>query len=322
MPYVLRLGFRQIDGIREKDEAKRLVAARGEGFASVEALSVRARLHGRPLRALADADAFRSIGLDRRQAMWEVRRLPEDEPLPLFAASDVRELGTEPDAVLPIMSLGQHVATDYQTMRLSLKAHPMAMLRSVFAREGIATCAETASRQDGQWTRTAGLVLVRQRPGKGNAIFITLEDETGTTNAMLWARDFERLRRPLMASRLMLVIGRIQKSPEGIVHLMASNIIDRTAELERLWEMHRQEGIKPFHARGDEASVGDTGMAAAPAPLADVLRLVIRNGEALAPGTARAESTTVIPAPLHLAPPARQRHPRNVRMLPKSRDFH
>jgi error-prone DNA polymerase len=237
-PLALRLGFRQAEGIHE-DEAKRLVVARQGGFASVEALARRADLHGRPMQSLADADAFRSIGLDRRAALWEVLRLPEDVPLPLFAAADARELGAEPDAGLPEMSIGEHVATDYQTLRLSLKAHPMAILRPRFAGEGICSSAETAARTDGHFTKTAGLVLVRQRPGKGNAIFITLEDETGITNCVLWARQFEALRRPVMAARLMLVEGRVQKSPEGVVHLMASHIIDRSAMLDHLWDAHR-----------------------------------------------------------------------------------
>ena len=261
----LRLGFRQAEGLHE-GEARRIVAARRNGFATVEDVASRARLHGRPMRALADADAFRSIGLDRRAALWEVRRLPEDDPLPLFAATDSRELGDEPDAMLPAMSLGEHVATDYQTMRLSLKAHPMALLRPLFARDGVCSAAEVGARADGRFTRMAGLVLVRQRPGKGNAIFITLEDETGVTNCVLWARQFEALRRPVMAARLMLVEGRVQKSVEGVVHLMATNVIDRSAALEHLWDAHQ------------------SGLA--------------------------------------LAKPSRHRHPRDARILPKSRDFH
>jgi error-prone DNA polymerase len=322
IPYALRLGFRQADGIRQ-EEANRLVAARGQGFSSVEDVSVRAGLFGRPMHALADADTFRSLGLGRREALWAVRRLPRDEPLPLFAAAKVCELGVEPDALLPPMSLGEHVATDYQTMRLSLKAHPMQFLRSMFRQEKILSCAETASLRDGEWARTAGLVLVRQRPGKGNAIFITLEDETGITNALLWARDFERLRRPLMASRLMLVVGRVQKSPEGIVHLMATNIIDRTADLKGLWGLRGEQPIGPFLSPADEASIADGAATSVYGPtMADLLRTRIRNGDALAPDPTEPPIQRIIPPPLHLAPPPRHRHPRNARILPKSRDFH
>ncbi|RFC69303.1 MULTISPECIES: error-prone DNA polymerase [Mesorhizobium] len=273
----LRLGFRQMQGVHEA-EAGRIVVARGAGFDSVEALSVRAALHGRPLRALADADAFRSIGLERRRALWEVSRLPDDDPLPLFLAADARELAEEPDAGLPEMPIGEHVATDYQTMRLSLKGHPMKILRPIFQRERILSCKGVGEQANGAFARVAGIVLVRQRPGKGNAIFVTLEDETGVANIVLWASKFEHFRREVMGARLMMVEGRVQKSPEGVVHLMAQRIFDRSVELDRLWE-------------GDRA--GLTLPAAVP----------------LAPS-------------ITSTPPPRHGHPRNVRVLPKSRDFH
>ncbi len=231
----LRLGLRQIDGFRE-DWAHAMTSAREHGpFASVEALARRATLPQRALKRLADADAFRSIGIDRRAALWEARRTPQDE-LPLFAASGAKELGVEADAALPAMPLSEHVTTDYQVTRLSLKAHPMQFLREVFRAEGVLSCAETSAARNGARVRTAGVVLVRQRPGKGNAIFITLEDETGITNALLWARLFEAYRRPVMSARLMVIEGEVQKSREGVVHLMASKITDRSDELARLSE--------------------------------------------------------------------------------------
>lgn len=236
----LRLGFRQIDGFREA-WARSLMVARNPSFAGVETLARRASLPAAAMRKLADADAFRSIGLDRREALWAVRRLPDDAPLPLFAAADARELGEEEDANLPRMRLGEHVAADYQTTRLSLKAHPMAILRPVFAAEGMLTCAELETKRSGTRVRTAGVVLVRQRPGKGNAIFITLEDETGVTNLVLWARMFEEYRRVVMAARLMGVEGVVEKSPEGVVHLMAHRVFDRSDELDRLSDGHRPE---------------------------------------------------------------------------------
>ena len=268
----LRLGFRQIDGFSET-WSRTIVAARAAGpFASIEDLARRAKLPPRALRLLADADACRSIGLDRREAGWDVRRTPSDV-LPLFAAAEARELAAEPDAMLPIMPRSEHVAADYQTARLSLKGHPMEFLRETFRAEGVLSCAQTNAAKDGARVRTAGVVLVRQRPGKGNAIFITIEDETGVTNILLWARQFERNRRPVMASRLMLVEGEVQKSPEGVVHLMASRIIDRTAELARLSETHQ---ASPELLRADVVA----------------------------------------------HPQAARGHPRNVRILPKSRDFH
>lgn len=272
----LRIGLRQIDGFRE-DWAEALVAARAFRAPDIETLARRAALPSAAMRKLADADAFRSLGLDRRQALWAVQRLPDDAPLPLFAAADARELGAEPDARLPTMPLGEHVAADYQTLRLSLKAHPMAILRSRFDAERILTCAQTEARRNAASVRVAGVVLVRQRPGKGNAIFVTLEDETGITNVVLWARMFEQFRREVMAARLMEVEGVVEKSPEGVVHLVARKVIDRSSELTRLSEDH------------------DTTVQ-----------------------LARADVVANPQLPRH----APHRHPRDVRILPGSRDFH
>lgn len=272
-PWALRLGLRQLDGFKQ-DWAERLAGARGEGYRDVEELARRARLPARAMRLLADADAFRSLGLDRREALWAVRRLPDDEALPLFEAAQARELGAERAMALPSMPLAEHVVADYQTARLSLKGHPMGLLRTRFARERVASCAQISAMRDGSWASVAGVVLVRQRPGKGNAIFITLEDETDITNVVLWARDFERFRREVMAARLLLVEGRVQKSPEGVVHLMAKRVVDRSAELLSLSDTHRAEIVL---TRADEFQ--------------------------------------------HPQIP-RARHPRNVRILPKSRDFH
>ncbi|AGH49121.1 DNA polymerase III subunit alpha [Sphingomonas sp. MM-1] len=268
----LRLGLRQIDGFRE-EWAVALADARARGpIASVEALARDAGLPARALRLLADADACRSIALDRREALWEARRTPAGE-LPLFAAAAARELGDEADAALPAMPLAEHVMTDYQVTRLSLKDHPMTFLRDRFRRAGVLSCAEAEQAKNGAQIRVAGVVLIRQRPGKGNAVFVTLEDETGITNVLIWARLFERYRRAVMASRLMEVTGELQKSREGVAHLIATRIVDRTAALD--------------------------GIAAdRPRPMADP-------GEAALP-----------PRPAHAS------HPRNVRILPKSRDFH
>lgn len=274
----LRIGLRQVDGFREA-WAEAIVAARGQGpFDSIEDLARRADLPHRALRLLADADAFRSIGLDRRAALWEARRTPDGE-LPLFAAARARELGEEPDAQLPAMPLSEHVAADYQLTRLSLKGHPMQFLRDLFRREGVLSCAEASAARNGSRAKVAGVVLVRQRPGEGKAIFVTLEDETGVTNVLLWARTFEVQRRQVMASRLMLVEGEIQRSPEGVVHLMGAIVHDRSAELDRLSEDHRTE-----------------------------IEL------------SRADVFEHPQMPRHNVP--RGSHPRDVRILPRSRDFH
>ncbi|WCT75148.1 error-prone DNA polymerase [Sphingomonas naphthae] len=235
-------------------------------------------LPARALRLLADADAFRSIGLDRRQALWEVRRQP-DTPLPLFAAAEARELGDEADARLPAMPLSEQVAADYQMTRMSLKEHPMTFLRDLFRSEGVRSCREIGTVKDGRRARVAGVVLVRQRPGKGNAIFVTLEDETGVTNLVMWARVFEQFRRDVMASRLILAEGVVQNSKEGIVHLMVDRVEDRTAELGRLSSDHP---TRVTLSRADEFEHPQHP------------RYKVHRGS----------------------------HPREVRILPPSRDFH
>ena len=264
----LRLGFERIDGFRQ-EWADRIVNNRVSGaFASMEDLGRRASTPSAALRKLADADAFGSLALPRRDALWEAHRALPDQ-LPLFAFADAPELGSEPDACLPTMPLTEEVVADYQTTRLSLKGHPMQFLRVDLAGEGVLSCADANSTPDGRRVRVAGVVLTRQRPGKGNAVFITIEDETGIVNALLWARDMEKQRRAVMAARLMMIEGQIQRSKEGVVHLMAHTIIDRTAMLNRLAD---QEHMAPSLSCGDE-----------------------------------------IP---------HAQHPRNVRVLPRSRDFH
>ncbi|WP_292071941.1 error-prone DNA polymerase [Brevundimonas sp. UBA7534] len=277
----LRLGLRQIDGFRQ-DWADKLAAARGDGFTDVEEIARRTGLEAAAMRKLADADAFRSMGLDRREGLWAVRRLPDDEPLPLFQAANsvkngARELGAEGAANLPLMPLKEHIATDYQTTRLSLKGHPMQILRPMFRAEGVLSAAEVLAQKHGRLVRTAGVVLVRQRPGTGNAIFVTMEDETGVVNALLWARLFETFRREVMAARLMEVEGTVEKSVEGVLHVIVRRVFDRSAELKRLSEDYD-------------------------------LQIELSRADAVKYPQAPRSPTG--------------RHPRDVRILPGSRDFH
>ena len=276
----LRLGFRQISGFRE-EWARAISASRaGAPFASIEDIARRADVHQRALRLLADADAFRSLSFDRRAALWEVRRTPDNE-LPLFAHARARELGEEPEVALRPMSLGEHVAADYQMTRLSLKQHPMALLRPIFDAERVTPCAALRDVKGGAKLSIAGVVLVRQRPGKGNAIFITLEDEGGIANIVLWARAFESFRREVMSSRLMLVEGEVQRSREGVIHVMSSRITDRTGALGALSDMHDPD-----------------------------------------PALSRADAFVHPLYPRQSAKSEMARHPRDVRLLPRSRDFH
>jgi error-prone DNA polymerase len=257
----LRLGLRQIDGIKESD-ADAIVNGRGYGYRGFADFARRTALSKRALVILAEADAFRGFDLDRREGLWAVRRLPDDKPLPLFARLAAPDQGAEEIAPLPEMPLSEHVLTDYQTLRLSLKAYPTEFLRPHLDAERITPCGRVGDLKDGAFVRCAGIVLVRQRPGEGNAVFVTLSDETGICNVVIWARIFENYRKEVMGARLLLAEGKVQKSPEGVVHLMATHMIDRSQDLN------------------------------------------ILSGDALPP-----------------TPPT-HRHPRNVRVLPPSRDFH
>jgi error-prone DNA polymerase len=245
----LRLGLRQIAGFRE-DWAKVLIAARGNGYRDVDGLARRARLPKRALVILAEADSFQSLAQDRRETLWAVRRLPDDDALPLFAAHFVEEQPAEEIAPLPLMPLGEHVLADYRMLRLSLRAHLMQFLRGLFRGEGVMSCAEVSQARDGVRANCAGIVLTRQMPGDAGVVFITLSDETGVANVVVWPRLVETFRRAIMGARLLLVEGKIQRSPENVIHLVAERIFDRTEELDRISEdasdplpLHSQEGL-------------------------------------------------------------------------------
>ena len=168
----------------------------------------------RALILLADADAFRSLGLDRRAALWAVRRLPDDVPLPLFETAAAREQPDENVPSLPEMPLPEQVVADYQTIRLSLKGHPMEFLRPMFSSEGVIACQEVCHANDRRHVRCAGVVLVRQRPGSANGVvFMTLEDESGIANIVVWPKVMERFRKEVMGARLVLVEGYHSKQP-------------------------------------------------------------------------------------------------------------
>jgi len=245
--FALRLGLRQIDGMG-RDAAERLMAARDEPFASLADLAARARLNGRTIRALAAADAFRSMGLDRRAALWEARALRDAPDLPLFAAGP--DEGAEPLIPLPQMPLCEQVVADYQTLRLSLKAHPMAFLRASMARQGFVRAADLGGVANNGRVRLAGLVLVRQRPGSAKGVcFITLEDETGVANLVVWPKVMTAFRKVIMTARLMQVTGRLQRDPaSGVTHIVAEALEDRGDVLLRLSD----RSLAPPLSRADE----------------------------------------------------------------------
>ena len=266
--WALRLGLRQVKGLAQAD-AEAIVAARGRGYPDLPALHRRlgARARIAALEALARADAYRSIGLDRRAALWAVKGLPKEAPLPLFAAAG--EAATDqapgpeehhggPAVALPAMALSEQVVEDYASLRLSLKAHPVAFLRDGLVRDGIVPTGRLAEVPDGARLTTAGLVLVRQRPGSAKGvIFMTLEDEIGIANAVIWPDVFERYRKLVLRASFLAIAGRVQK--EGLViHLVADRLIDLTPRLGELrspardlYEPTSQEAIDIL-ARADE----------------------------------------------------------------------
>ncbi|RMC36172.1 error-prone DNA polymerase [Paracoccus alkanivorans] len=271
--FALRLGLRQIEGMRE-DTARAIAQARGTGFTSLRDLYFRTGVDMFSLRRLAEADAFGSVGLDRRAALWEVRGLgghqgarAAAEDLPLFAAAQTpggASFQAEQTVILPRLSPGEHVVEDYSTLKLSLKAHPVSFLRQRLVRQRVQPNGTLADIPNGQPVRIAGLVLVRQRPGTAKGtIFMTLEDETGIANVVIWKNIFRKFRRIVFGARMTGVEGVLQKEQE-VIHVIAHRLVDLTPELMDAMEA----GAQPMPAQN------------------------------------------------------LWRHPRNIRVLPKGRNFH
>jgi error-prone DNA polymerase len=278
--------MRQVQGMRE-DAARQIVDARENGYRDLRDLYWRTGIDTGTLERLANADAFRSIGMDRRAALWQVRGLnggsggaqrTSASDLPLFADKEIvadkkegrqayRPLQAEPEVDLPQLLPGEQVVEDYDTLRLSLKAHPVSFLRERLAARRALRTADLETQKNGAWAKTAGLVLVRQRPGTASGvIFITLEDETGIANVIVWPKVFEKHRRIVMGGKMIMVEGELQKE-QGVIHLIARRLSDLTREL-----MDTMTGVIPIAGAVQEPSLW--------------------------------------------------RHPRNTRVLPKGRNFH
>ncbi len=278
----LRLGLRQIKGFAESD-AKRLVAVREDGYPDPQALWRRSGLGRGALERLAEADAFRSIGLDRRRALWALKALG-DPPLPLFAqkpsptkerpspriggrgqgeggfsrlTSLVSPTSPQPSpppgaereriamALLPEMPLGEHVVEDYASLSLTLKRHPLAFLRADLAGEGLVTAAELAHLPVDRRLSIAGIVLIRQRPGSANGVvFITIEDETGIANLIVWPAILERFRRAALGATLLRCAGKLQRE-ESVIHVVADRLEDMTPRLNTLRNRTGEAAPKP-----------------------------------------------------------------------------
>jgi error-prone DNA polymerase len=307
----LRLGMRQIDGLREADIQKLVLVRDCESYSDVRDLWRRSGISRASLEKLASADAFRSLGLDRRQGLWEVRGLPKEIPLPLFDHADAAEAGVEPEVALPIMPLSEHVVNDYRTLRLSLKAHPMSFLRDRVMASRISSCAGLRSLRDGSRVSVAGVVLVRQRPGSAQGVvFMTIEDETGVANSVIWPKVLERMRKVVMGARLVVVHGRIQRH-EDIIHVVAARLEDRSDWLRLLSD--DGETLSLALANADEVKRPDPGSRrASPEEEEPLLRV-------------SPADHVKHPLPSHERAHPRwhpHRHPREERIIPKSRDFH
>ena len=229
----VRLGLRQVKGLANAHGAAIAAAAMDAPFASIDDVWTRTGVPAAALEKLADADAFHALGLDRRQALWKIRGLGGGKPLPLFAFAEAR--GQEPEVKLNPLSAGREVVEDYRAVQLSLRAHPVSFLRPALARRGIVPCGTLGDLKDGAKVCVAGIVLVRQRPGKGNVTFITLEDETGIANAIAWQRIFEAHRPIILAAAMIAVHGKLQIEGK-VVHLVSERIEDLTPLLATVGE--------------------------------------------------------------------------------------
>ncbi len=269
----VRLGFRQIGGIA-KGDAEEIVRHRDRLYLDVEDVRTRTRLPVATVEKLAAADAFRSLKLDRRRALWDARALKQAPDLPLFTFSEERDEGEETPVMLPAMPVCEHVVADYQTMRLSLKAHPFEFLRDSYEERAFARAEQLRDCKFGVPVRLAGIVLIRQRPGTAKGVcFITIEDETGIANLVVWPDVMARYRKVIMSARMIEVHGRVQKD-DDVIHVVADRLEDASSQLLALSD-------DPLQSQVDRAD--------------HVVNPVLSG--------------------LH-------RHPRNVRVIPASRDFH
>ena len=252
----VRLGFRQVRSLANIHGAA-IVGARGDvPYDCVEDVWRRAGVPRAAIERIAEADGFACLSEDRRQGLWKVRGLGE-APLPLFAAADAREAnfspeGLEPPTALRPMTEGREVVEDYRTLQLSLRAHPLSFLREELDAMGIVRCADLGSIRDGRNIEVAGVILVRQRPGSAKGVlFITIEDETGIANGILWPDRFDIYRRQVMAASMIAMRGRVQKEGE-IIHIICDRITDHDAMLRQVGRSNLP--IAP--GRGDGARNG------------------------------------------------------------------
>ncbi|WP_326914951.1 error-prone DNA polymerase [Sphingopyxis chilensis] len=254
----VRLGLRQARGLANVHGAA-IVGARGDmPYDCVEDVWRRAGVPRAAIERIAEADGFCCLVEDRRQGLWKVRGLGE-APLPLFAAADAREAafspeGIEPETQLRPMTDGREVVEDYRTTQLSLRAHPLSFLRPELDAMRIVRCADLAQLRDGRNVEVAGIVLVRQRPGSAKGVlFVTIEDETGIANGIVWPDKFEIYRRPIMSASMIAMRGRLQKEGQ-IIHIICDRIVDRDDMLRSIGRM--DFAVAPGRADGSRGGGG------------------------------------------------------------------
>lgn len=253
--FAVRLGLGLVKGLANAHGAAIVAARADQPFASIDDLWRRGGVPVAALTHIAEADGFRPcFGLARREALWAIKAL-RDEPLPLFAAASARQSEIIPEVAEPAvflrqMTAGSEVVEDYRHVSLSLRSHPVSFLRRDLRRRRIVTCAEAMEARDGRWLEAAGIVLVRQRPGSAKGVmFITLEDESGIANLVVWQKVFEQNRRTILSAGMIAVRGRVQREGE-VVHLVAQRLTDLSAELASVGE--RDDAFPLPHGRGDE----------------------------------------------------------------------
>jgi error-prone DNA polymerase len=264
----VRLGLRMVKGLANTDAATIVTARAEQPFRSVDDLWHRARVPSASLVELAEADAFQpSLKLARREALWALKAL-RDEPLPLFAAAATREANTEesimhpeinePAVALRPMTAGGEVVEDYGHVGLTLRAHPVSFLRQDLTIRRFVTCTDAMQARDGRWMQLAGLVLVRQKPGSAKGVmFITIEDETGVANLVIWPSLYEKQRRIILTAAMLGINGKVQREGE-VVHFIAQRLTDLSPELASVGQRHTAFPLP--HGRGDEFNGSGPGL--------------------------------------------------------------
>lgn len=260
--FAVRLGFRMVRGLANMDGAMIPLARQERSFSSIEDLRRRAGISVTALERLADADAYGSLRVNRRNALWTIRSLA-DEVMPLFAAADERDRTIRPETVepmveLPSMKEGREVVEDYRSKGLTLRRHPLAFLRQELVERRILSCADLRHVSDGRRVTVAGLVLVRQKPGSAKGVtFMTIEDETDVANIVIWSALFEKQRRLILSSGMIGCRGRLQREGE-VIHLIAEHFVNLSDLMRSIGD--RDEPPHVSHMRGEEAGPGAWGM--------------------------------------------------------------